>query len=98
LLLFFTDAGLPYPVIVVHNDDSLILTINTNEDKRIFSVVMENPMVKRQLEGAIGNTRESVFGNSDSARICIPPEEEHSGKVSCKAPGTNKFHFVFGGV
>lgn len=90
--------GLPYPTIVVHDGDSLILTINPNENNRIFCVVIENPMVKSQLGGAIDDTYESVFGESDPARICIPLEEELSGKVSCKALGTNNYYFVFSGV
>jgi hypothetical protein len=81
----------------VYDGDNHLLTINPTNENEIFCIVIESPLITSLVGGSIGDSYFLIFGEPDSSTMCVPLQEEFSGKVSCRAPGTRNIYFVFTG-
>lgn len=87
----------PYPVIRISKGGNALITINPDSSRQnIYSVVVEDNMVKNSLGHHLGTVYGDVY-NYGRTEKCQSGIEEMSGKVMCYAPQTPNILYVFNG-
>ena len=89
--------GEAYPVIRVAKGAKTLLTINpTADQKLIYSVVIEDNLIRNHLGHRLSTKFSSVY-NEGHAEKCLTGQEELSGKTICYAPKTRNILYIFTG-
>lgn len=87
----------PYPVIRISKDGHALITINPDVSRQnIYSVIVEDNVVKNSLGHALGSVYSDVYKYGQTEK-CQPGIEEMSGKALCYAPRTPNILYVFNG-
>ena len=90
-------SGSPYPVIRISDGVKTMLVINPDASQQnIFSVMVEDNLIKNSLGHHLGSTYSDVYSYGQSEE-CQPGSEDLAGKVLCYAPKTPNVLYVFAG-
>ncbi len=89
--------GAPYPVIRVSKGVKTLMIINPDQSqKKIFSVIIEDNLIKNGLGHPLGTTYSKVYAFGQTEE-CQMGSEDMAGKVLCYAPKTPNVLYVFNG-
>jgi len=90
-------SGSPYPVIRISEGAKTLMVINPDAaQKNIFSVIIEDNLIKNSLGHHLGMTYSEIYTYGQE-EDCQPGSADMAGKVLCYAPQTPNILYVFNG-
>lgn len=89
--------GNPFPAIRISEGVNTIMKIIPDASKEgIYSVIIEDNIVKNSLGHALGTTYSNIYSYGQNEK-CQPGAEDYSGKMLCYAPQFPNILYVFNG-
>lgn len=88
--------GDPVDVLSVLDGRTQLALVFPDWTGKIYSVVIENPVVRNRLGPSIGTSFAKAYENG-TVPICVPGTEEATGRVLCQATPEGRLMYVFEG-